>query len=86
MLYSCNEILYSSKRGTITVSHNERDKSHKHNMDWEKQEAEEHIPYDCIYIELQKQAKLICGIKSQGWFLLPKRLSTIIPTAPAKYN
>lgn len=55
-------------------------------MDWEKQKAEEHIPYDCIYIELQKQAKLICGIKSQGWFLLPKRLSTTISTAPAKYN
>ena len=53
MLYPYNEMPYSNKNEETTNTYNDKDKSHKHNMEWEKQKPKEHILHDSTDTEFK---------------------------------
>lgn len=45
------------------------DESHKHYIEWKKLDINVYILYKSIYIQLKKQAQLICDIRGQDMVL-----------------
>ena len=60
MLYPHNGILYSNESECATATCSYMDESHK--FEWKKPGAKEDMSNDSIYIKVQKQAKLSCGV------------------------